>query len=128
MEVWSASRPGRFTPREIAPGKHRIGGWGGPQSRSGRSGEEKIPEPLPGLEPLIIQFVSQPYTTELSRLFLVQTNKMKSRHDLKMAMNVLHRQKKVMMITIRFCFVSQNIRMKIYRSMILPVVLYGYEI
>jgi hypothetical protein len=24
---WSASRPGRFTPRERAPGTHWIGGW-----------------------------------------------------------------------------------------------------
>jgi hypothetical protein len=24
---WSASRPGRFTPGEIAPGTHWIGGW-----------------------------------------------------------------------------------------------------
>jgi hypothetical protein len=24
---WSASRPGRFTPREIFPGTHRIGYW-----------------------------------------------------------------------------------------------------
>jgi hypothetical protein len=27
---WSASRPGRFTPRETAPGTHWIGGWMGP--------------------------------------------------------------------------------------------------
>jgi hypothetical protein len=27
---WSASRPGRFTPRERAPGTHWIGGWVGP--------------------------------------------------------------------------------------------------
>jgi hypothetical protein len=26
---WSASRPGRFTSREIAPGTHLIGGWVG---------------------------------------------------------------------------------------------------
>jgi hypothetical protein len=24
---WSASRPGRFTPKERAPGTHWIGGW-----------------------------------------------------------------------------------------------------
>jgi hypothetical protein len=29
---WSASRPGRFTPRERAPGTHRIGGWVGPRA------------------------------------------------------------------------------------------------
>jgi hypothetical protein len=37
---WSASRPGRFTPRERTPGTHWIGGWVRPQSRSGRRGEE----------------------------------------------------------------------------------------
>jgi hypothetical protein len=28
---WSASRPGRFTPWERAPGTHRIGSWMGPR-------------------------------------------------------------------------------------------------
>jgi hypothetical protein len=28
---WSTLRPGRFTPREIAPGTHWIGGWVGPR-------------------------------------------------------------------------------------------------
>jgi hypothetical protein len=28
---WSASRPGRFTPGEIALGTHWIGGWVGPR-------------------------------------------------------------------------------------------------
>jgi hypothetical protein len=40
---------------------------GGPQSLSGRGGEEKISQPLSGLEPPIIQPVAQRYTTELSR-------------------------------------------------------------
>jgi hypothetical protein len=47
---WSASRPGRFTPRERAPGTHWIGGWVGPQSHSGHSGEEKNSQPLPQIE------------------------------------------------------------------------------
>jgi len=38
---WSASRLGRFTLRERAPGTHWIGGLGGPQSRAGHGGEEK---------------------------------------------------------------------------------------
>jgi hypothetical protein len=38
----------------------------GPQSRSGRGGEEKSSQLLPGLEPPIIQSVAQHYTTELS--------------------------------------------------------------
>jgi hypothetical protein len=29
---WSASRSGRFTPRERAPGTHFIGGWVGPKA------------------------------------------------------------------------------------------------
>jgi hypothetical protein len=29
---WSASRPGRITPRERAPGIHWIGGWVGPRA------------------------------------------------------------------------------------------------
>jgi hypothetical protein len=37
-----------------------------PQSRSGRGDEEKNSQPLPGLEPPIIQPVAQRYTTELS--------------------------------------------------------------
>jgi hypothetical protein len=38
---------------------------GGPQSRSGRGGEEKNSQPVPGLETPIIQAVAQRYTTEL---------------------------------------------------------------
>jgi hypothetical protein len=41
---------------------------GGLQSRSGRCGEEKNSQPLPGLEPPIIQPIAQRYTTELSGL------------------------------------------------------------
>jgi drug/metabolite transporter (DMT)-like permease len=40
-----------------------------PQSRSGSGGEEKNSQPLRGLEPPIIQLVSQGYTTELSFFF-----------------------------------------------------------
>jgi hypothetical protein len=31
-DEWSASRPGRFIPRERAPGTHWIGGWVGPRA------------------------------------------------------------------------------------------------
>jgi hypothetical protein len=41
---------------------------GGSQIRSGRGGEEKNSQPLPVLEPPIIQPVAQRYTTELSWL------------------------------------------------------------
>jgi hypothetical protein len=43
---------------------------GGPQSRSGRGGEEKKFKLLPGIKPPIIEPVAQRYTTELSRLLL----------------------------------------------------------
>jgi hypothetical protein len=46
---WSASRPGRFTPGERAPGTHCIGGWASP--RSGLDDMEKRKFlTLPGLE------------------------------------------------------------------------------
>jgi hypothetical protein len=50
---WSASRPGHFTPRERALGIDWLRRLGGPQSQSGRSGEKKNFQPLPGLEPPI---------------------------------------------------------------------------
>jgi hypothetical protein len=46
---WSASRPGRFTPEERAPGTHWIGGW--VDLRAGQDDLEKIKFlTLPGLE------------------------------------------------------------------------------
>jgi hypothetical protein len=62
-----------FTPRPLYlqakspwyPLDRRLGGL---QNRSGRGGEEKNSQPLPGLEPPIIQLVHQCYTAELSRL------------------------------------------------------------
>jgi hypothetical protein len=67
---WSASRPGCFTPGRT-PDIH----WrrGGHRSRFGRGGEEKNSQPLPGLEPPIIQPVAQRYTTELSWLFAINS-------------------------------------------------------
>jgi hypothetical protein len=44
------------------------GKLGGPKSRSGRGGEEKNSQLLPGLESPIIQPVAQLFTTEPSRL------------------------------------------------------------
>jgi hypothetical protein len=38
---------------------------GGPQGRSGHGGEDKNSQPLPGIEPPIIQPVAQRYTAEL---------------------------------------------------------------
>jgi hypothetical protein len=40
---WSASRAGRFTPREGAPGTHWLGGWVGPRDVLGVVVKRKIP-------------------------------------------------------------------------------------
>jgi hypothetical protein len=45
---WSASRPCRFTPISWYALDRKLGG---PQSRSGRGGEEKISQPPPGIDP-----------------------------------------------------------------------------
>jgi hypothetical protein len=42
---WSASLPGRFTPRERAPGTHWIGGWVGPRAISKCTGFMKNVRP-----------------------------------------------------------------------------------
>jgi hypothetical protein len=70
-----------FTPRPLYPQEESP--WypqdrrlGRPQSRSG-SGGEKNSQPLPGLEPLIIQPVAQRYTTELSRLLMKRETRRK---------------------------------------------------
>jgi hypothetical protein len=68
---WSASRIGRFTTpgkEPLVPLDRRLSG---PQSRSGRGGEEKNSQPLLGLEPPIIQPVAQRYTTEMSRILSI---------------------------------------------------------
>jgi hypothetical protein len=48
---WSASRPGRFTPRERAPSTHWLGGWVGPRAILDAEVKRKIPSPPPGIEP-----------------------------------------------------------------------------
>jgi hypothetical protein len=59
---WSASRPGHFTPREMAPGTYWIGGWG-LQNRYGRRGKEKIfPYCDSNSDPLAAQPVASRYT------------------------------------------------------------------
>jgi hypothetical protein len=42
---WSASRPGRFTPREIVPDTHWIGGWVGPRAVLNAVMKIKFPAP-----------------------------------------------------------------------------------
>jgi hypothetical protein len=63
MEVWSALRPGRFTPKERAPGSHWLGGWVGPSAVLGAV-KRKIPSPRRKSNPRtpIVQPVAQRYT------------------------------------------------------------------
>jgi hypothetical protein len=61
---WSASRTGRFTPRERAPGAHSIGGWVGPRAVLDAVVKRKIPGPRRESNPItpIVQPVAQRYT------------------------------------------------------------------
>jgi hypothetical protein len=61
---WSASRPGRFTPRERAPDTHWIGGWVVPRAVLDTVVKKKIPSPRRESNPRtqIGQPVAQRYT------------------------------------------------------------------
>jgi hypothetical protein len=61
---WSASRPGRFTPREREPGTHYIGRWVGPRAVLDAVVKRKIPSPHQESKPRtpIAQPVAQRYT------------------------------------------------------------------
>jgi hypothetical protein len=48
---WSASLPGRFTPRETAPGTHSIGGKLGPRAGLDAVAKGKIPSPCRNANP-----------------------------------------------------------------------------
>jgi hypothetical protein len=63
-DEWSASRPGHFTPREIAPGTHWIGGCVGPRAVLDAVVKRKIPSPRRESKPrtAIVQPVAQRYT------------------------------------------------------------------
>jgi hypothetical protein len=52
---WSASRPGRFTPRERAPGIHCIGDWVGPRTVLDAVVKRKIPSPRRESNPPVAQ-------------------------------------------------------------------------
>jgi hypothetical protein len=60
----STSRPGRFTPKERAPGTHWIGGWVGPRAVLDAVVKRKIPSPRRESDPRtpIVQPVAQRYT------------------------------------------------------------------
>jgi hypothetical protein len=61
---WSPSRPGRFTPRERAPGTHWMEGWVSPRAVLVAVVKRKIPNPRWESNPRtpIIQPVAQRYT------------------------------------------------------------------
>jgi hypothetical protein len=61
---WSASRPGRFTPRERAPCTHWIGGWVGSRAVLDTVVKRKIPSPRWESKPRtpLDQPVAQRYT------------------------------------------------------------------
>jgi hypothetical protein len=63
---WSASRPGRFNPREAAPATHWIGGWVGPRAVLDAVVNRRIPSPCRESKPRtpIVQPVAQRYITE----------------------------------------------------------------
>jgi hypothetical protein len=63
---WSASRPGRFTPRERAPGTHWIGGWVGPRAVVDAMVKRKIPSPRRESNPRTP--IVQPVASALYRL------------------------------------------------------------
>jgi hypothetical protein len=67
---WSASHPGRFTPRERTPATHWIGGWVGPRAVLDAVVKRKIHNPCRESNPRtpIVQPLAQRCTTELSRL------------------------------------------------------------
>jgi hypothetical protein len=60
--------PRPFHPKGRSPWNTLDRRLGELQSRSGRGGEEKNSQPLPGIEPQIMQPVAQRYTTELTQL------------------------------------------------------------
>jgi hypothetical protein len=75
--MWAVSfTPGPLYPQGKSPRYPLNRRLGGPQSRSGRGGEEKNSQPLPGFEAPIIQPVARRYTTELSGLCAVRSSEM----------------------------------------------------
>jgi hypothetical protein len=73
---WSASRPGRFTPWERAPGTPWIGGWVGPRAVLDAVVKRKIPSPRrePNPRTPIVQLVAQSYTDWAMTALWMETN------------------------------------------------------
>jgi hypothetical protein len=81
---WSASRPGRFTPKERTPDTHWIGGWVGPRAVLEVVVKWKIPSPSRKSNPItpIFQSVAQPYTDWAITALVPTVNQMNSVHTL----------------------------------------------
>jgi hypothetical protein len=58
---WTASRPGRFTPREIALSTHWIGSWVSPRADLNILEKRKILS-LPGFKPYTLSPIAHHYT------------------------------------------------------------------
>jgi hypothetical protein len=73
---WSASRSGRFIPRERAPGTHWIRGWAGPRAVLDAVVKRKIPSPCRKSNPRtpIVQPVAQRYTDWAEEITLINSN------------------------------------------------------
>jgi hypothetical protein len=72
---WTASRPGRFTPKERAPGTPWIGGWVGPRAVLDAVVKRKIPGPHRKSKPRtpIVQPVAQKNSLMLDRMSFSNT-------------------------------------------------------
>jgi hypothetical protein len=71
---WSASRPGRFTPRERAPGTHWVGGWVGSRAVLDAMVKRKIPslrqesnQRTPIVQPVVQHYTDWAITAHLER-------------------------------------------------------------
>jgi hypothetical protein len=65
-DEWSASRPYRFIPAEIAPGTHRVGAWVGPKFGLDDMKKRKIlqfRQSNPGLQPVARHYTDRAIQT-----------------------------------------------------------------
>jgi hypothetical protein len=93
----SASRPGRFTPRERAPGTHWIGGWVGPRAVVDVVVKRKIPSPHWDLNPRTptVQPVSQCYTDWAITALAIKLYSIKSTKKLNCSKTMLNKINKI---------------------------------
>jgi hypothetical protein len=92
---------------------------GEPQSRSGRGGEERNSQPLPGLEPPTTQTVIQRYTIKLTRLppFYITYLKCVALGTCRIVDNISGRESKPQMVTFNIAVASQITFLTYYKRM-----------